>query len=77
MHGEHLVEWTDFAPEVAFAYRDGAVRPYSGIFDSYSQTSEELAEDSSAATLSAIGKIEDFEEIVAIEVNGARINLKD
>lgn len=77
LHGEHLVEWTDFAPEVAFAYRDGAVRPYSGIFDSYSQTSEELAEDSSAATLSAIGKIEDFEEIVAIEVNGARINLKD
>ena len=53
------------------------MRPYSGIFDSYSQTSEELAEDSSAATLSAIGKIEDFEEIVAIEVNGARINLKD
>lgn len=77
LHGEHLVEWTDFAPEVAFAYRDGAVRPYSGIFDSYSQTSEELAEDSSAATLSAIGKIEDFEEIVAIEVNGVRVGLRD
>lgn len=77
LHSEHVVDWTGFAPAVALVYRDGAVKPYRGVFDGHSQTPEELAEDSTAATLSAVGNIGGFEEIVAIEINGVRVALRD
>lgn len=77
LHGQQVTDWSDFAPEVSLAYQDGTTRPYEGTFDDYSQTSEELAENSRAATLSSIGNVGNFEEIVAIEVNGVRIALRE
>lgn len=77
LHGTHLTDWTNFAPEVSLVYRSGAVKPYDGLFDGYSQTPEELSGDSMAATLSSVGNVEDFEEIVAVEVNKERIALRD
>lgn len=77
LHGQQVTDWSDFAPEVSLVYQDGTARPYEGAFDGHSQTPEELAEDSQAATLSSIGNVRNFEEIVAIEVNGVRIALRE